>query len=96
MSIAYYEHSDGIKMIAKLLYDEKITPIIGSGFTRDCTSKKANVPDGNQATEIMKRIISEFKEVNLADADFNKTSDRFFLLSQKKSNGSSLKPISRK
>lgn len=40
MSITYYSHTDGIKLLAKMLYDEKLTPIIGAGFTRNCSSKK--------------------------------------------------------
>lgn len=78
MSITYYSHTDGIKLLAKMLYDEKLTPIIGSGFTKDCSSKKATVPDGNQATEIMKKVINEFRQINLSSSDFNKTSERFF------------------
>ncbi len=80
MSITYYKHSDGIKLIAKMLFDEKLTPIIGSGFTRKCSSKKSTVPDGNQATEIMKKIIAEFRQIDLSGADFNKTSERFFAI----------------
>ena len=80
MSITYYEHNDGIKLMAKMLYEEKLTPIIGSGFTKDCPSKKSTVPDGNMATELMKDIISKFRDINLVGADFNKTSDRFFTI----------------
>ena len=78
MSITYYSHTDGIKLLAKMLYDEKLTPIIGAGFTRNCSSKKATVPDGNQATEIMKKMINEIRQINLTSADFNKISERFF------------------
>lgn len=78
MSITYYSHTDGIKLLAKMLYDEKLTPIIGAGFTRNCSSKKATVPDGNQATEIMKKMINEIRQINLSSADFNKISERFF------------------
>ena len=35
MSITYYSHTDGIKLLAKMLYDEKLTPIIGAGFTKN-------------------------------------------------------------
>lgn len=80
MSITYYEHSEGINLMVKFLHDKKLTPIIGSGFTKNCKTKKANVPDSKQATKIMKDIISEYKKINLSDADFNKTSERFFAI----------------
>lgn len=84
MSIVYYNHTDGIQLITKMLYDGKLIPIIGSGFTKNCKSKKSTVPDGDRATEIMKQIISNFRKINLSDADFNKTSDRFFSIVPKK------------
>ena len=78
MSITYYEHSEGIKLLAKMLHDEKLVPIIGSGFTMKCPTKKSTVPDGNLATELMKEIINDYRQINLMNADFNKTSERFF------------------
>ena len=63
MSITYYEHSEGINLMVKFLHDKKLTPIIGSGFTKNCKTKKANVPDSKQATKIMKDIISEYKKM---------------------------------
>ena len=93
MSITYYSHTDGIKLLAKMLYDEKLTPIIGAGFTRNCSSKKATVPDGNQATEIMKKMINEIRQISFSNADFNKTSERFFPSCRKKNSGVFLRPI---
>lgn len=78
MSITYLEHTDGIKRLVNLLHNENLTPIIGSGFTRGCKTKRASVPDGTQVTQLMKDIICKFKQINLANADFNKVSDRFF------------------
>lgn len=78
MSIKQLDHDDGIRILIKLLYEGKLTPIIGSGFTMGCQSKKANVPDGKKATEIMQRIIKKIRPMNLSKADFNKTSERFF------------------
>lgn len=93
MSITYYSHTDGIKLLAKMLYDEKLTPIIGAGFTRNCSSKKATVPDGNQATEIMKKMINEIRQINLSSADFNKISERFFSIVPKEKQWVFLRPI---
>lgn len=78
MSIKQLDHDDGIRILIKLLYEGKLTPIIGSGFTMGCQSKKANVPDGKKATEIMQRIIKKIRPMDLSKADFNKTSERFF------------------
>lgn len=78
MSITYYEQNDGINLMAKLLFEEKLTPIIGAGFSRKCRSKGAEVPDGNQTKCIMRKIISEYREINLVNADFNKTAEHFF------------------
>lgn len=44
----------------------------------DVSQKKANVPDGKKATEIMQRIIKKIRPMDLSKADFNKTSERFF------------------
>lgn len=78
MSIKQLNHDDGIRILIKLLYEGKLTPIIGSGFTMGCQSKKANVPDGKKATEIMQSIIKKIRPMDLSKADFNKTSERFF------------------
>lgn len=78
MGISYFEHDDGIRNMAKMLYEEKLIPIIGSGFTQGCSSHSSSVPNGEQTTAIMKGIISQFRKIDLTDADFNKTSDRFF------------------
>lgn len=40
MSIKQLDHDDGIRILIKLLYEGKLTPIIGSGFTMGCQSKK--------------------------------------------------------
>lgn len=47
MSITYYNRTDGIKLLAKMIYDQKLTPIIGSCFTKNCKSKKATFSNGN-------------------------------------------------
>ena len=52
MSIKQLNHDDGIRILIKLLYEGKLTPIIGSGFTMGCQSKKANVPDGKKRRKL--------------------------------------------
>lgn len=93
MSIKQLNHDDGIRILIKLLYEGKLTPIIGSGFTMGCQSKKANVPDGKKATEIMQRIIKKIRPMDLSKADFNKTSERFFLWFQRSNSGNFLKSV---
>lgn len=78
MNILRLTHEEGVQRIAELLLEENLIPIIGSGFTRGCVSQDGIVPDGPLATELMQKIISEFKSINLANADFNKTAERFF------------------
>lgn len=78
MTILRLTHDEGVQRVSALLLEENLIPVIGSGFTKGCASQNGMVPDGSLATELMKKIICEFKPINLASADFNKTSERFF------------------
>lgn len=87
MGILRIEHDAGVKRVAELLYEEKLIPIFGSGFTKGCPSQDGTVPDGKLATELMQKIIAEFRAINLTNMDFNKTAERFFLLFPKNDSG---------
>lgn len=84
MGITYYSHKEGIALLVKLLNDEKLTAILGAGFTKNCRAKRDAVPDGDKAAEIMKQLIRKNRKINLDDMDFNKVSDRFFSIVPKK------------
>ncbi|MCI8623819.1 MAG: hypothetical protein HFG26_09175 [Provencibacterium sp.] len=84
MGILRLEHNEGVKRIAELLYEEKLIPIFGSGFTKGAISQNGKVPDGKIAIELMQEIIAEFKSINLTNSDFNKTANRFFSIVPKK------------
>ena len=44
--------------LARLVNEEKLIPVIGSGFTRGCPSKKGLVPSGSDMTQYMKNVLS--------------------------------------
>lgn len=89
MTILRLTHDEGVQRVSALLLEENLIPVIGSGFTKGCASQNGMVPDGSLATELMKKIICEFKPINLASSDFNKTSERFFLSYLKSGSGNS-------
>lgn len=78
MNIKYLTHEQGIEDLTKLLYEKKLTLILGSGFTRGCKSSYGQVPDGNEATILMKEEIIKAKGIIEENADFNKTATRFY------------------
>lgn len=85
MSIEYLEHDKGIELMAKLLVDGKLTPIIGSGFTAGCNTPYSKVPDGCTINQIMKEAISQCNpSLSVGDYLLSKTSRYFFEIVQKK------------
>lgn len=78
MSITYLSHDEGIEKLARLLFDGKLVPIIGAGFTKGCTSAKGNVPDGNGCVTLMNNLIKKKKPDIATSTDFNTASKRFF------------------
>lgn len=79
MSITYYKEEEGIAKLARLLLNENLTPIIGSGFTAGCKTETDTVPDGDKATELMQTLIKSVNNsLDLSNFDFNKTSERFY------------------
>ena len=85
MSIEYLEHDKGIELMAKLLVDGKLTPIIGSGFTAGCNTPYSKVPDGCTINQIMKEAISQCNpSLSVGDFPLSKTSRYFFEIVQKK------------
>lgn len=84
VNFTYYSQSDGIKNMVRMLYEGKLVPIIGSGFTQKCQSSGAKVPNGDCATKLMKELIAKYKKLDLSTADFNKTAERFFAVVPKK------------
>ncbi len=73
----YYEHDEGIKILADLFENERLIPVIGSGFTKDSYAHMGRVPDGNTCTDIMKKMILlnsvEISHEQLEQCNFNKT-----------------------
>ena len=67
--------------IAKLIHQNKIIPVIGSGFTRNCNSHKGHVPSGSDTMEHMLSFLKEYipmEEYNLLQTyDFKKVSGIF-------------------
>ncbi|WP_159886065.1 SIR2 family protein [Paenibacillus puerhi] len=84
MSISFFTQDQGIKYITQLFLDKNLIPIFGSGFTRSCKSFSSIVPDGNEATSIMKQLILENCDKitlnDIEDSDFNETSKYFYKL----------------
>lgn len=72
----YYEHDEGIKILADLFENERLIPVIGSGFTKDSYAHMGRVPDGNTCTDIMKKMILlnsvEISHEQLEQCNFNK------------------------
>ena len=79
--INYIEHEEGIKVLAKLILDERLIPIFGSGFSKQASTGCNVVPDGNEATNIMKAVIkkyaSDISDEELSKYNFNQTAKRF-------------------
>ena len=48
---------DGILLAAKLASERNLIPVFGSGFTRNTKSHSGKVPDGAEATKIMKELL---------------------------------------
>lgn len=78
--INYIEHKDGIAIITQLLLEERLIPIFGSGFSKDSPSVKGYVPDGEECTKIMKRMIRKYvtdiNDAKLESYDFSDTAKK--------------------
>ena len=75
---------DGILLAAKLASERNLIPVFGSGFTRNTKSHSGKVPDGAEATKIMKELLlsscTEISQTDLDGLDFNSTSEYFLKL----------------
>jgi hypothetical protein len=82
MSISILSQEDGIEQICRLAAENKLVPIFGSGFTMGCKANKSKVPNGTEATELMKKVIldycNELKPEDLEKSEFNEVSEYFY------------------
>ncbi|WP_164763066.1 SIR2 family protein [Paenibacillus humicus] len=78
----YLNFNEELFRMTQLAAEGKLIPLIGSGFTRGLKSKRGIVPDGNEANEIMKKIIiascPEISEDSIHDYELDNTSSVFF------------------
>lgn len=58
MIVDYYWDSDSSirELIVTLIADNKITPVLGSGFTRECTAKDGHVPSGSDMSKHLQQF----------------------------------------
>ena len=80
MSINYLNQSEGIKELTQLLYNEKLVPIFGSGYTQDSDAYGGKVLNGSDTIIKMVELVKAHSTITLDDTDFNKVSERFFKL----------------
>lgn len=69
MIVDYYWDSDMQvrELIATLITDNKITPILGSGFTRGSTAKDGCVPSGSDMSEYLRKFAAATYEKDVTD-----------------------------
>ncbi|WP_165078907.1 MULTISPECIES: hypothetical protein [unclassified Desulfovibrio] len=79
--ISILHEDEGINKIVSIMYNNLLIPIFGSGITFGSSAKKYSVPNGDEATEIMKKLIYNYRpdlKKDISDANFNSTSDFFY------------------
>lgn len=85
MGIKYFNHEEGIELMSKMLFDRKLVPIIGSGFTCGCKSYGDTVPDGPRSIDIMTEKIKQHEsDINTENYNFDKAASFFFRIVPKK------------
>lgn len=76
--IIYLEGNDGIEKLARMAYNKSLIPFFGAGFSICATAANGVVPDGQQAREMMAKIIKESGGSVSSGDDFFDVSTKFF------------------
>ena len=76
--IIYLEGNDGIEKLARMAYNKSLIPFFGAGFSVCATAANGVVPDGQQAREMMAKIIKESGGSVSSGDDFFDVSTKFF------------------
>lgn len=69
MIIDYYWDSDfSIRaLISNLILENKVTPVLGSGFTRNCKSKDGRVPSGDDMSDYLRQFAANAYKKDIAE-----------------------------
>lgn len=80
--------NEAINLLTQQMIEERVIPIFGAGFTKDCPALKGFVPDGKTANLQMKEIIMKYCEEiipneELENKEFNDTAKLFKQLNER-------------
>lgn len=69
MIIDYYWDSDFVirELISNLIIENKVTPVLGSGFTRNCKSKDGRVPSGDDMSDYLRQFAANAYKKDVAE-----------------------------
>lgn len=78
---------EGIRKLIQQLVDERLIPVFGAGFSAGAEALRGSVPNGEEANEMMKKIIIQcvdfISEEEVANNKFNDTAKLFNQLNNK-------------
>ena len=73
----YLDHKQSVETIVRLLNNDNLIPIFGSGFSANSKAKNGNVPDAKGAVEYMKKIIFGEKQQDFDSDVFSEVAEAF-------------------